>query len=291
VLITGCSEGVLHHRPVLSSVCSTHGVPWLAHLISPPCLTLCVCLPACRRHWALPGPRVPCSRLPSFCHSPQALSHAEPGRTAQGAPPAAGCVLLRQHQGSSGRGPARGWQDRHTGERFFALCAQLAAASDNTIRPDQHTYSTARRILRSPARVFVVCFACRSTMQVRQMLSAAIWVQHYGSFRGGSSRCWRQLLLQKSHAHQPSCFSAGVVVLGPVAEVPLAAVRQCFDANVFGLLEVCQVRPQLWCAGCISQFDCQVQEHAASMETSATAQFCWCWSLSNTQASQSCALS
>jgi NAD(P)-dependent dehydrogenase (short-subunit alcohol dehydrogenase family) len=34
---------------------------------------------------------------------------------------------------------------------------------------------------------------------------------------------------------------AGVVVLGPTAEVPLAAVRQAFDANVFGLLELCQV--------------------------------------------------
>lgn len=35
--------------------------------------------------------------------------------------------------------------------------------------------------------------------------------------------------------------NAGVVMLGPTAEVPLAAVRQCFDANVFGLLELCQV--------------------------------------------------
>lgn len=30
-------------------------------------------------------------------------------------------------------------------------------------------------------------------------------------------------------------------MLGPTAEVPLAAVRACFDANVFGLLELCQV--------------------------------------------------
>lgn len=33
----------------------------------------------------------------------------------------------------------------------------------------------------------------------------------------------------------------GVVMLGPSAEVPIASVRQCFDANVFGLLELCQV--------------------------------------------------
>jgi hypothetical protein len=30
-------------------------------------------------------------------------------------------------------------------------------------------------------------------------------------------------------------------MLGPSAEVPIASVRQCFDANVFGLLEMCQV--------------------------------------------------
>lgn len=45
----------------------------------------------------------------------------------------------------------------------------------------------------------------------------------------------------------------GVVMLGPTAEVPLAAVRQCFDANVFGLLELCQVGTAavLCCRSCI----------------------------------------
>lgn len=35
--------------------------------------------------------------------------------------------------------------------------------------------------------------------------------------------------------------NAGVVTLGPAAEVPLEAARQCFESNVFGLLELCQV--------------------------------------------------
>lgn len=29
-------------------------------------------------------------------------------------------------------------------------------------------------------------------------------------------------------------------MLGPSAEVPMASVRECFAANVFGLLELCQ---------------------------------------------------
>lgn len=35
--------------------------------------------------------------------------------------------------------------------------------------------------------------------------------------------------------------NAGVVTLGPATEVPLEAARQCFESNVFGLLELCQV--------------------------------------------------
>lgn len=52
---------------------------------------------------------------------------------------------------------------------------------------------------------------------------------------------------------------AGVVVLGPTAEVPLAAVRQAFDANVFGLLELCQVRACRASCGCLDLMASAVQ--------------------------------
>lgn len=58
----------------------------------------------------------------------------------------------------------------------------------------------------------------------------------------------------------------GVVMLGPTAEVPLAAVRQCFDANVFGLLELCQVGT----AACYAVLCCcsysRLTQHALSLQ-------------------------
>lgn len=62
--------------------------------------------------------------------------------------------------------------------------------------------------------------------------------------------------LSAAHRHTPSCLlphhpplllrrqvnNAGIVVLGPSAEVPLETVRAAFEANVLGLLAVTQVR-------------------------------------------------
>lgn len=44
--------------------------------------------------------------------------------------------------------------------------------------------------------------------------------------------------------------AVGVVLLGPAAEVPLNTIKHGFDVNVFGLIDMCQVRMSRVCPDC-----------------------------------------
>lgn len=86
----------------------------------------------------------------------------------------------------------------------------------------------------------------RSTTQVRGTESQQLLC--HLQVASGSTLQHAQLLLSEwqtlmswAGVRPVPFLHTGVLMLGPTAEVPLAAVRQCFDANVFGLLELCQV--------------------------------------------------